>query len=117
MEQYLNDLYDRLLENRYQYYVLADPVLEDWLYDWIERYYNDLALKHGSKIMDMVDFDLKCPRAQAAAKRVDAKQDHHSLWELSMKPVWDKLGRHKYSPKVRKALYEFSFSKEVSNFS
>ena len=93
MTAYLELYYGRLLENRYRYYVLAAPVLEDAMYDYLERDYNALALKHGGKEMKMVDFDHKDSEAQAAKARVDSGQDSHSLWEKEMEPVRKRLGK------------------------
>ena len=90
---YLNNLYDRLLEHRYRYYVLNDPVLADWEYDWMEKYYNGLAEIHGGRIMKMVDFDPNDPLAIAAGERVKSGTDGYSTWEKSMKEVWDRLGK------------------------
>lgn len=94
--QYLENFYNRLLEHRYRYYVLADPVLGDWLYDWLETHYNALAQQHGAKPMDMVDFNIDAPGANEAAYRVDNKQDYYSLWETTMLPVWERLGHPRY---------------------
>lgn len=94
--QYLDQLYNRLLEHRYRYYILADPVLDDWLYDWIEKHYNAMANETGVKPMDMVDFDIDSPGAKEAAHRVDNNQDYHSLWVAEMQPVWERLGRPHY---------------------
>lgn len=90
---YLDLLYNRLLEHRYRYEVLHDPILEDWEYCWMERYHNELAETAGSKIMKMVGWDPNDPLALAAKERVDSGQDSHSLWEKGMKEVWDRLGK------------------------
>ena len=89
---YLDKLYNRLLEHRYRYYVLDAAVLEDFVYDFIEREYNRLALESGVKQMEMVDFDFKDLLAIEAKNRVDTETDYHSLWLKSMRPVWEKLG-------------------------
>lgn len=94
--EYLDRLYDRLLEHRYRYYILSHPVIEDWLYDHVEKYYNELAASNNVRQMDMVDFDVKDPRAQAAALRVNSGKDYYSIWEAEMKPVWNKLGLPRY---------------------
>jgi len=91
MTAYLELYYGRLLEHRY--YVLAAPVLEDSMYDYIERDYNALAEKHGGKIMDMVDFDPEDGLAQSAKIRVDSNLDSYSLWEKEMEPVRKRLGK------------------------
>jgi NAD-dependent DNA ligase len=96
IQEYLVKLYNRLLEHRYRYYVLHDPALEDSVYDWMEKYYNNLAQEHGMMLMDMVDFDFNHPLALQAGKRVDNRQDSYSLWEDDMKPVWKKLGYPRY---------------------
>lgn len=90
---YLNRLYGRLLEHRYRYYVLHEPVLDDFLYDYIEKEYNRLAAEAGIKLMEMVDFNPNDLLAIEAKNRVDAGTDYHSLWEKEMVPVWEKLGR------------------------
>jgi len=92
-EEYLTNLYNRLLEHRYRYYILCEPALSDAEYDYLEKFYNDEANKACVKQMDMVDFDINDPLAIEAAKRVDSKTDYYSLWLAEMKPVWDKLGR------------------------
>jgi hypothetical protein len=91
--EYLNKVYNRLLEHRYHYYVLHDPILEDWLYDWMEKYYNKMAEEVGGKIMKMVDFDPNDATAILAKERVDSSTDDYSIWEKEMKPVWDRLGK------------------------
>jgi len=91
--EYLERLYGRLLENRYRYYILDAAVLDDWVYDELEKTYNELVAEYGGKPMDMVDFDLEDELAIAAKNRVDAGEDCHSLWEKEMQPVWDKLGK------------------------
>ena len=91
--EYLDKLYDRLLEHRYRYYILHDPILEDWVYDWMEKYYNRMAEESDAKIMKMVDFDSNDPLAIAAKNRVDSETDNYSLWEKEMKPIWDRLGK------------------------
>ena len=93
MQEYLVAYYGRLLENRYRYYMLDAPVLEDAIYDYIERDYNALAEKHGAKVMKMVDFDFEDPLAIEAGKRVDAGTDSHSLWIKEMQPIWDRIGK------------------------
>lgn len=96
---YLDKLYNVLLEHRYRYYVLHDPVYSDNIYDWIERHYNDLAQKSGVKTMDMVDFNSNDPLAILAKERVDSRFDSESLWEKSMESVWSRLGRSKKEAK------------------
>lgn len=91
--EYLGKLYDRLLEHRYRYYVLDDPALSDFVYDYMEKEYNRLAQEHGVKLMDMVDFDPDDPLAAEAKNRVDSETDYHSMWEKSMFFVWSRLGR------------------------
>lgn len=100
---YLIKLYDRLLENRYRYYILDAAILDDWIYDLIEKEYNELVAKFGGKPMDMVGFDLNDPLAIAAKQRVDSDTDYHSLCEKEMQAVWDRLGRpRKYVDKKEK---------------
>jgi hypothetical protein len=84
----------RLLEHRYRYYVLDEPVVQDSEYDHLERYYKRLAteLNLPDTTADMVDYDLSRLDAQEAKARVDSKTDNHSLWIAAMTPVWDKLG-------------------------
>lgn len=94
--EYLDKLYNRLLEHRYRYYVLHDPALEDSIYDWMEKYYNKLAGENGAKIMDMIDFDSNDPLAIAAGERVKNVKDCYGLWECEMKLVWKKLGYPRY---------------------
>ena len=94
-EQHIKDVGERLLQHRYRYYILDQPVLEDWVYDHLERYYEMIAKDVGieATASNMVDFDLKRQDAQDAKTRVDNDQDYHSKWELEMKPVWEKLGK------------------------
>lgn len=101
--QYLNDFYNRLLEHRYRYYILDNPVLNDFEYDWLEREYNKLASQAGVKLMEMVDFNLNDPLAIEAGNRVEAGTDYHSLWEKEMEPVWTKLGKTNKQQKADKA--------------
>lgn len=91
--KYLEELYNRLLEHRYRYYILFDPVIGDWEHDWIEKEYNRMAQEAGIKLMEMVDFNYNDPLAIKAKNRVDNKTDYYSLWEKEMLPVWEKLGR------------------------
>lgn len=93
--EYLDKLYNRLIEHRYRYYVLDDPELLDAEYDYLEKYYNHLADKYNKKRMEMVDFDFKDPHAILAKTLVDNKEDNYSLWEKEMQPVWDVLGKPK----------------------
>ena len=92
---YLENLYNKLLEHRYRYYVLNHGVLSDFEYDWIEKEYNRMASEHGVKLMEMVDFNPNDPLAIEAKKRVDSDTDSYSLWEKEMRPIWDKLGMTK----------------------
>lgn len=92
MVLYLEQLYNRLLEHRYRYYVLDHPVIDDHEYDYIERYYNFLAQEHNVKQMEMVDFNPNDLLAIEAKNRVDSETDFYSIWHKSMVPVWDKLG-------------------------
>lgn len=93
--EYLEKFYNRLLEHRYRYYILDAPVLEDWIYDYLEKEYNKMASEAGIKLMEMVDFDAKNILALEAKDRVDNNMDSHSLWEKEMLPIWEKLGRPK----------------------
>lgn len=63
----------RLLEHRYRYYILDAPILADWVYDYIERYYECVAQDMGLPAIasNMVDFDLSRVDAQEAKARVD----------------------------------------------
>jgi hypothetical protein len=91
-----------LLEHRYRYYVLAQPVVEDWHYDYLEKEYNRMAEAAGVKLMEMVDFDPEDPLAIEAKNRVDSKTDYYSLWEKDMIPVWEKLGKSRKQEKQEK---------------
>ncbi len=91
--EYLDKVYNRLLEHRYRYEILHDPILGDSEYDWMEKYYNKMAEEAGAKIMKMVGYDLKDPLAIAAKERVDSGIDSYSLWEKEMQPVWDRIGK------------------------
>lgn len=85
--EYLERLGERLLEHRYRYYIKCDPVIADFLYDYLERYYEAVALDLGVDPIAsvMVDFDLKREDAQAAMYRVDTGTDNHSLWLSSIR--------------------------------
>ncbi len=93
MAIYLDNLYNRLLEHRYRYYILADPVEPDHIYDYLEKEYNRMAQEAGHKIMEMVDFNLNDPLAIEAKNRVDSGIDYHSLWLKEMQPVWENIGK------------------------
>lgn len=92
---YFKNLGDRILENRYRYYVLDKPVLTDWVYDGLEYWYSELAsiIKVKPKICDMVGFDYDFVGAKQAAQRVDDEDDYHSSWLKEMEPVWERLGK------------------------
>jgi NAD-dependent DNA ligase adenylation domain len=92
MLDYLDKLYDRLLEHRYRYYVLDHPAIEDSEYDYVERFYNNLASEHGVKQMEMVDFNPNDLLTIQAKNRVDSETDNYSIWYKSMTLIWDKLG-------------------------
>jgi hypothetical protein len=84
-----------MLEHRYRYYMLADPVLTDWEYDVLERRYEAECTKAGVEsilIKYGVDFQSDHPNYGLAKWRVDYGQDYHSLWLKEMQPVWDRLG-------------------------
>lgn len=100
--QYLEGVYQRLLEHRYRYYVLNDAAISDFEYDWIEKFYNQQAAIAGIRQMEMVDFDPKDIEAVAAGKRVDAGTDGHSLWLATMFPVWEVLGLPRSKKKEQK---------------
>lgn len=98
-KSYLDTIEDRLLEARYRYYILDQPTLSDFEYDYLERYYEDLCSEEGvSSILKLngVGFDTSNKAYQAAMDRVNAGMDWHSLWEKEMKLVWDRLGKPKY---------------------
>lgn len=97
--EYVLKIEARLLEHRYRYYVLDHPVLSDFEYDYLERYYLNLCNQFNhSSILDQfgVGWNENLEQAMIAKQRVDSNTDYHSLWEQSMQPVWDKLGRPKY---------------------
>ena len=91
---HFEQLGSRLLEHRYRYYILDEPVIQDSEYDYLERYYKLLANELGlpDTAINMVDYDLSRLDAQEAKVRVDSKQDHHSLWIAEMRPIWEELG-------------------------
>lgn len=99
---YLAEVYKRILEHRYRYYVQNDNVLSDTEYDFLEKYYNQLAPVHGVRLMEMVDFDFKDPEAIAAGERVKAGTDHYSIWLKEMAPVWARLGKTNKQRKLEK---------------
>lgn len=104
--QYLERVYQRLLEHRYRYYVLNEAAISDFEHDWIEKYYNEQATVAGLRQMEMVDFDFKDIEAVQAGKRVDAGLDGHSLWLATMFPVWKVIGIPRSKKKEVKAKRE-----------
>lgn len=95
---YLSQLEERILEHRYRYYILGDSVLSDFEYDFIEKFYIKIGkeLNVPTHIEDMVDFNYTYPGAIEAKNRVESGTDNYSLWEESMKLVWQRLGYPKY---------------------
>jgi len=100
MVEYLNKLQDNILEHRYRYYVLDHPVISDFEYDWIEKYFINLCqlnnfihilIDHG------IGFNTNQELYKAAKYRVDNNLDNYSLWEKDMIPIWKKIGCPKYS--------------------
>lgn len=96
--QYYIDLGNRLLEHRYRYYIQDNPVLEDWIYDFIERMYKAVSSELNLKdiAIDMVDFDYTKPGAQEAANRVLEGVDHYSVNEERLKGIWKRIGSPRY---------------------
>lgn len=92
--EYLEALGDRLLSHRYRYYVLDDPELVDYEYDYLETYYEKLCAENGVKsvIVDMVGYDMNVLKAKEAAKAVEAWQDYYSVWLDGMFPTWRRIG-------------------------
>jgi hypothetical protein len=86
-----------ILEHRYRYYRLDEPVLEDSMYDLLERDYLANVAVHGDPVglADMVDFP-DSPECLAAAERVNSRTDCWGAWFKEMLPVWDRLGPPKY---------------------
>ena len=46
--EHLDSLTKNILRYRYAYYVLDDPLISDWEYDHLERYYEKLAHELGA---------------------------------------------------------------------
>lgn len=91
---YLAQLGKRILEDRYRYYVLDHPVVDDFLYDHTERLYENIAVDLGVEAVasNMVDFDASREDALEAAARVESRTDDFSVWHSEMLPVWARLG-------------------------
>lgn len=92
----------RLLQQRYRYYYLDNPVLNDFEYDVLERYYEALSAYLGLEPINknLVGFDENEPNCIEAKIKVDLKLDDYSLWEEGMQPIWNRLGRpHKFKEK------------------
>jgi len=51
----------QLLEHKFRYYILAEPIIKDYDYDMLEKEYDALAdeLNLPKSASDMVDFDEK----------------------------------------------------------
>lgn len=90
---HFNQVGNRILEHRYRYYILNENVISDFEYDYLERYYKEIASKLNlpDTALDMVGFDITKPGAFEAKQRVDNNQDNYSLWIVSMKPIWERI--------------------------
>lgn len=95
---YHRHLGERLQEHRYRYYVLDNPVLEDFVYDHIERVYKEVSREMNLKdvAIDMVGFDSNVLGALQAANRVLEGLDHYSTIQKALQEVWEELGPPKY---------------------
>lgn len=92
-------LQDRILEHRYRYYRLDHPVISDMEYDFLEKLYESECKKANVESIlkeHGVDFKDDHPEFIAAKERVETRTDEFSLWELQMKPIWDKIGYPRY---------------------
>lgn len=98
---YHTTLGERVLDHRYRYYVLDNPVLEDWEYDKLERLYKLVSKTLGLPDVsaDMVGFDLSRKDARAAKSRVDADMDDYSVHQEALHEVWARIGPPKYERK------------------
>lgn len=95
---YFCRLGERLLDHRYRYYVLDHPMIEDWIYDQTERFYEAVAVDlELAPVTNMVGFDLNRKECQAAKNRVDLSLDGYSLWYAEVLKVWRLLGPPKYA--------------------
>ena len=74
--EYLQTLGMRLLCHRYRYYVLDQPIMDDWLYDLIERMYERLCRAQGitSVTENLVGFNPDTPEGQQAAILVESEE-------------------------------------------
>lgn len=64
-----------LIEAKFRYYVLDDPLLSDAEYDRLEREYKELGVKLGidTEALYMVDFDRNRPACQLAADKIQQR--------------------------------------------
>jgi NAD-dependent DNA ligase len=62
----------QILEHKYRYYILVNPVISDYEYDMLEKEYDALADKLGlpKSASDMVDFDTNRPSCQRVAEKL-----------------------------------------------
>lgn len=64
-----------LLEHKCRYYILIQPIINDYAYDLLEKEYDSLALKLGRPqyVSDMVEFDMNRPSCQLVYKNLTWK--------------------------------------------
>jgi hypothetical protein len=97
--QHYQDIIARLLEHRYRYYYLDESVIEDFVYDFLEKKYfkwiaNDLGLPDVTETW--VDWNEAIPGAKEARERVDNNTDHYSLSMAPLIEVWKLIGAPVY---------------------
>lgn len=61
-----------LLEHKFRYYVLNEPLINDVSFDLLEQEYRQLGHELNLKptAVDMVDFDWKRPSCQVVARKI-----------------------------------------------
>lgn len=62
-----------LLEHKCRYYIKCDPIIEDHIYDKMEKEYETLAkeLNEPPSVTDMVDFNTARPACKLVMKKLN----------------------------------------------
>lgn len=106
--QHAQDVYERILEHRYRYYIKDEAVISDGEYDYLERYCKVIwdAVGLVCPLFEMVDFKMTHPACAAAARRVELGMDSYNEWLEEMKPTWERVGMPKKSVESKDAEVE-----------
>lgn len=102
---YLTKVGERVLAHRYRYYVQDQPMLADFEYDYLERYYEALAAHLGqpNTFSNMVGYNHDIPGAREIAAAVEAGMDDYGVWLEEMQAIWDRIGQPRYRKEAVKA--------------